>query len=202
MDFIPISQPSIGKKELEYVTDAVNSGWVSSLGKYLDLFEEKFAYYCDTKYAVATSNGTTALHLALVSLGVSPEDEVIIPDLTFVATASAVKYIGAKVVTVDVDENTLCISPEAIKQAITSKTKAIIPVHLYGHPANMDEINKIAKENNLFVIEDAAEAHGAEVNGRKVGSLSDATQPELTASVTYSNSFFPMLGCEIGIKSI
>ena len=174
MNFIPISQPSIGAKEIEYVTDAVRSGWVSSLGKYIDMFEEKFAQYCGTKYAVATSNGTTALHLTLVSLGITSEDEVIIPDLTFVATGSAVKYIGAKVVTVDIEEDTLCISPNAIKKAITSKTKAIIPVHLYGHPANMREINKIAKKYNLFVIEDAAEAHGAEVNGKKVGGLSDA----------------------------
>jgi perosamine synthetase len=172
--FIPISQPSISEKEIEYVTNAVKSGWVSSLGKYIDIFEEKFANYCNTKYALTTSNGTTALHLTLVSLGITSEDEVIIPDLTFVATASAVKYIGAKVVTVDIDENTLCISPKAIEKAITSKTKAIIPVHLYGHPANMEEINKIAKKYNLFVIEDAAEAHGAEVNGQKVGGLGDA----------------------------
>ena len=174
MNFLPISEPSIGEKEIEYVTDAVKSGWVSSLGKYLDMFEVNFADYCGTKYAVSTSNGTTALHLALVSLGIATNDEVIIPDLTFVATGNAVKYIGAKVVTVDIDEDSLCISPESIKKAITSKTKAIIPVHLYGHPANMEEINKIAKEHNLFVIEDAAEAHGAEVNGKKVGGLSDA----------------------------
>ena len=174
MNFIPISQPSIGEKEIEYVTDAVSSGWVSSLGKYIDMFEEKFAKFCDTKYAVATSNGTTALHLTLVSLGITKDDEVIIPDFTFVATASAVKYINAKVVTVDIEEDTLCISPEAIRNAITSKTKAIIPVHLYGHPANMEEINKIAKEYNLFVVEDAAEAHGAEVNGKKVGGLGNA----------------------------
>lgn len=174
MKFIPISQPSITEKEIEYVTDAIKSGWVSSLGKYIDMFEEKFAGYCGTKYAVATSNGTTALHLALVSLGITSEDEVIIPDFTFVATASAVKYIGAKVVTVDIDEDTLCIDPQTIEKAITAKTKAIIPVHLYGHPANMLEINKIAKKYNLVVLEDAAEAHGAEINGQKVGSLSDA----------------------------
>lgn len=173
MNFIPISQPSITQKEIDYVLDAVKSGWVSSLGKYIDIFEEKFALYCGTKYAIATSSGTTALHLALVSLGVSADDEVIVPDLTFVATGNAVKYTGAKNITVDIDENTLCISSEAIKKAITNKTKAIIPVHLYGHPANMEEINKIAKEHNLFVIEDAAEAHGAEVNGKKVGSLSN-----------------------------
>jgi len=174
MKFIPISQPSIGEKEIDYVTDAVKSGWVSSLGKYIDMFEEKFARFCDTKYAIATSNGTTALHLTLVSLGIMEDDEVIIPDFTFVATASAVKYINAKVVTVDIEEDTLCISPESIEKAITSKTKAIIPVHLYGHPANMDEINKIAEKYNLFVVEDVAEAHGAEVNGKKVGGLGDA----------------------------
>jgi len=172
--FIPISEPSITQKEIEYVTDAITSRWVSSLGKYIDEFEEKFASYCGCKYGVATSNGTTALHLALVSLGITSDDEVIIPDLTFVATASAVKYIGAKVITVDVDEKTFCISPEAIKKAITPNTKAIIPVHLYGHPANMLEINKIAKEHNLFVVEDAAEAHGAEINGKKVGGFSNA----------------------------
>jgi len=173
--FIPISRPSIGKKEIEYVNDAVTSGWVSSTGgKYIDIFEEKFAKYCNTKYAVATSSGTTALHLTLVCLGITSDDEVIVPDFTFVATANAVKYTGAKVVTVDIDEDTLCISPEAITKAITSKTKAIIPVHVYGHPANMVEINKIAKKYNLFVVEDAAEAHGAKVEGKKVGGLSDA----------------------------
>ncbi len=174
MDFIPISQPSIGEKEIAYVTDAIKSGWVSSLGKYIDMFEEKFADYCDTKYAVATSSGTAALHLTLVSLGVTADDEVIIPDFTFVATASAVKYIGAKVITVDIEEDTLCIDPQAIEKAITSKTKAIIPVHLYGHPANMEAINEIAKKHNLLVVEDAAEAHGAEINGKRVGSLGNA----------------------------
>ena len=106
MNLIPISQPSITKKEIDYVTDAVKSSWVSSLGKYIDMFEDQFASYCGTNYAVATSNGTTALHLALVSLGINRNDEVIIPDLTFVATGNAVKYIGAKVVTVDVEEDT------------------------------------------------------------------------------------------------
>ena len=173
MKFIPVSQPSIGELEIEYVTDAVKSGWVSSLGSYINLFEEKFANYCGTKYAVTTSSGTTALHLALVSLGITSEDEVIIPDLTFIATGNAVMYIGAKVVTVDVDEDTLCVSPQAIEKAITPKTKAIIVVHLYGHPANMDEINELARRHNIFVIEDAAEAHGSEVNGKKVGSLGD-----------------------------
>jgi len=174
MNYIPISQPSITQKEIDYVTDAVKSGWVSSLGEYVDRFEKMFCEYCDTKYSLTTSNGTVALHLALAALGINQEDEVIVPDFTFVATANAVKYLGAKVITVDIDEETYCISPKAIEKAITSKTKAIVPVHLYGHPANMDEINKIAKKNNVFVIEDAAEAHGAEINGKKVGGLGKA----------------------------
>ncbi len=174
MNFIPISQPSITQKEIDYVTDAVKSGWISSLGKYVEKFEKTFCEYCDTKYALTTANGTVALHLALAALGINQEDEVIVPDFTFVATANAVKYLGAKVITVDIDEETYCISPKAIEKAITSKTKAIVPVHLYGHPANMDEINKIAKNNNVFVIEDAAEAHGAEINGKKVGGLGEA----------------------------
>lgn len=171
MEFIPVSKPSITQKEIQYITDAVSSGWVSSLGKYVDMFEEKFASYCGTKYALTTSNGTTALHLVLAALGINPGDEVIIPDITFVATGNAVKYVGAKPVIVDIEEDTLCIDPESVKKAITPKTKAIIAVHLYGHPANMEEINKIAEEYDLIVIEDAAEAHGAEVNGKKVGSL-------------------------------
>ena len=174
MNYIPISQPSITQKEIDYVTDAVKSGWISSLGEYVENFEKKFCEYCDTKYSLTTANGTVALHLVLAALGINQEDEVIVPDFTFVATANAVKYLGAKVITVDIEEETYCISPKAIEKAITSKTKAIVPVHLYGHPANMDEINKIAKANNVFVIEDAAESHGAEINGKKVGGLGDA----------------------------
>jgi len=172
--FISISQPSITQKEIKYVTDAIKSGWVSSLGKYIDEFEEKFAKFCGTKYALTTSNGTTALHLTLVALGIKEDDEVIIPDFTFIATGSAVKYIGAKVISVDIEEDTLSIDPKAIERAITSKTKAIIPVHLYGYPADMIEINKIAKKHNLIVIEDAAEAHGATIGNQKVGSFGNA----------------------------
>lgn len=170
--FIPISKPSITQKEIDYVTDAVKSTWVSSLGPYISEFEEKFAKFCGTKYAVTVSNGTTALHLALISAGIKAGDEVIIPDLTFIATANAVRYIGAEPVCVDIDEDTLCISVAAFEKAITSKTKAIIPVHLYGHPADMKAINEVAARHNIIVIEDCAEAHGAEVDGKKVGSLS------------------------------
>ena len=170
---IPVSEPSITQKEVDYVTDAIRSGWVSSLGKYIDMFEEKFAEFCGTKYAVATSNGTTALHLALAVYGVKEGGEVVVPDLTFIATANAVKYTGATPVMVDIDEDTLCIDTKKIEEAITKNTKAMIPVHLYGHPANMIEINKIAEKYNLTVIEDAAEAHGAEINDQKVGSFGD-----------------------------
>lgn len=156
------------------MTDAVSSGWVSSIGRYIEQFESMFADYCGTRYAIATSNGTTALHLALVALGVTAEDEVIVPDLTFVATANAVKYIGARVVTVDVDAATLCMDAKAAKRAITDRTKAIIPVHLYGHPADMRELQEVADEHDLLVVEDAAEAHGARYRGRRVGSIGDA----------------------------
>jgi len=169
--FMPVSEPSITQKEIDYVTDAVSSGWVSSIGMYVEEFEKRFSLFCNTKYALTTSSGTTALHLALATLNVNEGDEVIIPDFTFVATANAVAYTGATVVPVDIEKDTLCIAPQRIKEAITDRTKAILPVHIYGHPANMTEICAIAKKYNLYIIEDAAEAHGAAVGGKKVGSL-------------------------------
>jgi len=169
--FIQVSEPSITEKEIEYVTNAVRSGWVSSLGYYITEFEKKFAEYVGVKYALTTSNGTTALHLALVSLGIKEGNEVIVPDLTFIASANAVKYTGATPVFVDIDPETWCIDHESVRRAITPRTKAIIPVHLYGYPADMDAINDLAKEYGLYVIEDAAEAHGAEYKDKKVGSL-------------------------------
>lgn len=171
--FFPVSQPSIGEKELAYVTDAVKSGWVSSIGRYIEIFETKFASFCGTKYALAVSNGTTALHLALVSAGIKSGDEVIIPDLTFIATANAVTYTGAKVVPVDIDSKTLCMDVRSVQQAITPDTRAIIPVHLYGHSAQMGALMAISKERGIVILEDAAEAHGAEFNGRRVGSFGD-----------------------------
>lgn len=173
--FIPISEPSITQKEIDYVTDAVKSTWVSSLGHYINRFEDEFADYCGVRYALTTSNGTTALHLVLVAMGIGEGDEVIVPDLTFIATANAVAYTGAKVVTVDIEESTLCIDPNAIEAAITEKTKAIIPVHLYGHPANMTKILELAQKHGIKVIEDAAEAHGAEIDGQRVGSFGHAS---------------------------
>lgn len=167
----PVSRPSIGEKEIAYVTDAIQSGWVSSLGPYIERFESRFAEFVGTRYALTASNGTAGLHLALLAAGIRAGDEVIVPDLTFIATANAVTYIGATPVLVDIDADTLCISPEAIERALTPRTRAVIPVHLYGHPADMDAINAIAEAHDLVVIEDAAEAHGAAYKGRRVGGL-------------------------------
>jgi perosamine synthetase len=171
-NFIPISKPSIGARERELVLEAVDSGWVSSIGKYIDEFETLFARYCGTEFAVSVSNGTTGLHLALAALNIGSGDEVIIPDLTFVATANAVAYTGATPILADIDPDTLCIDPASVEALISERTKAIIPVHLYGHPADMDALTTIANAHNITIIEDAAEAHGAEYKGRRVGGLS------------------------------
>ncbi len=170
---IPVAEPSLGDEELENVIEAVKSGWISSKGKFIPEFEENFAKYCNCKYGVATSNGTTALHLALTALGISKGDEVIVPDLTFIATANAVTYCNAKPIFVDSHPEYWGIDPEKIEEKITKNTKAIIPVHLYGHPCNMDPIMDIAEDYELYVIEDVAEAHGAEYKGKKVGSFGD-----------------------------
>ncbi len=173
LPFIPVAEPLLGQRELELVTDCVKTGWVSSLGKYIPQFEEQFAAFCDTKYGIATSNGTTALHLALVALGIGPGDEVLVPDMTFIATANAVVYTGATPVLVDAEAATWTMDPLDMERRITPRTKAVIPVHLYGHPCDMDAINALARRHNLLVIEDAAEAHGALYRGRRVGGLSD-----------------------------
>ena len=170
---IPVAEPCIGDEELKNVIEAVKSGWISSKGKFIEEFEREFAKYCGVKYGVATANGTVALHLALKALGIGKGDEVIVPALTFVATANAVTYCNAKPVFVDSHPEYWCINPEKIEEKITPRTKAIIPVHLYGHPCDMDQIMKIARNYNLYVIEDAAEAHGAEYKGKKVGSFGD-----------------------------
>jgi len=171
----PVAEPELGEEELKNVIEAVRSGWISGMGRFVKEFEEAFARYIGVKYGIATSSGTTALHLALVALGVGPGDEVIVPDLTFAATINAVIYTGAKPVIVDIHPDYWCIDPDKLEKAITPRTKAIIPVHLYGHPCDMDPIMEIASKYNLYVIEDAAEAHGAEYKGRKVGSFGHAS---------------------------
>lgn len=171
--FIPVCEPTLLGNELKYVTDAVQTGWISSAGKYVTEFEQRFATYCGCKYGVAVCNGTVALHLALVALGIGKGDEVIIPDFTMIATAFAVCYTGATPVFVDADPDTWNIDVTKIEEKITSRTKAIIPVHLFGLMCNMGAILEIAKKHNLKVLEDAAEAHGAEYKGHRAGSYSD-----------------------------
>jgi perosamine synthetase len=170
---LPVSEPILKGKELEYVSECINTGWVSSAGKFVNCFEEMFTDFCEVSNAISTSSGTTALHLALLSLDIGKGDEVIVPSLTFIATANAVKYTGATPIFVDITPETWTIDPSKMEAAITPNTKAIIPVHLYGHPADMDPILKIAKKYKLFVIEDAAEAHGAKYKDKIIGSLGD-----------------------------
>jgi perosamine synthetase len=169
----PVAIPNLNGNEFKYLTDAFLSTWISSSGKYIDKFEDKFSSYSDCSYGVAVSNGTVALHLAMVVLGIGEGDEVIVPDLTFAATINAVLHANATPVIVDVEENSWCINPEEIEKAITLKTKAIIPVHLYGQVCDMDSIMHIAKKYDLKIIEDCAEAHGATYKDKKVGSFGD-----------------------------
>ena len=170
---IPVASPLFSGNEKKYVDDCMESGWISSAGKYVELFETGFAEFCGVKHAVACCNGTVALHLALVALGVQPGDEVIVPTLTFVATPNAVTYCGAKPVFADSESETWNLDPKQVESKITSRTKGIIAVHLYGHPAKMRELKEIALRHNLFLLEDAAEAHGAVYDGGIVGSLGD-----------------------------
>ena len=169
----PVSTPILNGNEFKYLTDAFCSTWISSSGTYIDRFEDDFSKYSDCAYGIAVSNGTVALHLALVALEIGIGDEVIVPDLTFAATINAVLHANATPVIVDVEEDSWCISTKEIEKAITSKTKAIIPVHLYGQQCDMDAIKKIAKEYKLKVIEDCSQAHGAVYKNRKVGSFGD-----------------------------
>lgn len=169
--FLPVARPDLKGHELAYVTQAVTEGWVSSTGRFLDRFEKEFAEFCGVKHAVACCNGTVALHLLLLGMGIGPEDEVIVPSFTYIASANSVTYTGATAVFVDSEPVYWNVDAAKIEAAITPRTKAIMAVHLYGHPAAMDSIQQVADKHGIPVIEDAAEAHGAEVNGRRVGSL-------------------------------
>ena len=170
---LPVAAPNLKGNEFNYLVDAFLSTWISSSGEYINRFENDFSNYCGTKYGVAVSNGTVAIHLALETLGIGKGDEVIVPDFTFAATINAVLHTGATPVIVDIEKDSWCISPSEIRNAITPNTKAIIPVHIYGQPCDMDAIMDIAKEHSLFVVEDCAEAHGAKYKGKKVGGFGD-----------------------------
>lgn len=171
--YIPVAAPMLQGNEKAYVLDCLESTWISSTGKYIEQFEAAFAEFCGVQQALSCSNGTTALHLALMALGIGPGDEVMVPTLTFVATANAVTYCGARPVFVDAEPQTWNINPTLIEAKITPRTKGIIVVHLFGHPVDMDPIVSIAARHGLFVLEDAAQAHGAEYKGRRAGSLGD-----------------------------
>lgn len=168
---IPVAAPDLSGNEEKYVVEAIRSSWISSTGPFVQRFEEQFAALCDTRFSIAVANGTLALHLALMSVDLRPGDEVLVPSLTYIATANAVRYCGAEPVFVDVDPQTWCMDPKQMEAAITRRTKGVIPVHLYGHPADMDAINHIAATHGLWVVEDAAEAHAARYKGRAAGGL-------------------------------
>ena len=171
--FIPVAEPAFVGNEMKYVQDCIRSGWISSIGEYIKRFEESFAEYCGVRHAIACCNGTAALHLSMLALGIDSEDEVILPTLTYIATANAVTYCGGRPVLIDSEPATWTMDCSLIERKISKRTKAIIAVHLFGHPADMGALRKLADKYGLYLVEDAAEAHGAKYKDRLVGSLSD-----------------------------
>jgi len=172
-EFIPVCEPSLLGNEKKYVLDAVETGWISSSGKYIKSFEESFAAFCGARHGIGVCNGTVALHLALEAMGIGKGDEVIIPNFTMIASAFSVCYVGAMPVFVDAEPETWNIDTSKIEEKITKRTKAIMPVHIYGHPCDMDPITAVSKKHGLKILEDAAEAHGATYKGKKCGTLGD-----------------------------
>lgn len=170
---IPVAGPWITRKEIDYVTDAVSNSWYEKANVYQKRFEKAFAEYIGVKYAVSLPSCTSAIHLSLLALGVGPGDEVIVPDITWIATSAPITYVGATPVFADIERDTWCLSAASFKKCITSKTKAVIPVDLYGNMPDMDEICRIARENNIAIIEDAAQAMGSEYKNKKAGSFGD-----------------------------
>jgi perosamine synthetase len=173
-EMIPVFRPSYGPEEIEAVSQVLSSGWLG-LGLKTAKFEECFASYVGARYAVALNSGTAALHLALMQAGIGPGDEVIIPSLTFVSTAHVVMYVGATPVFADVRPDTLCVSPDDVARKITSKTRAIMPVHFGGHPCDMDELQQLVSGKNIVIIEDAAHACGSSYHGQRIGNISRFT---------------------------
>ena len=170
---IPVYQPSLNGNEKKYVNECLDSSWISSKGKFVSEFEKRFSEYAGVKHATTVCNGTVAIHLALLALGIGSSDEVIVPTLTYIASVNAIAYTGATPVFVDSLIDTWQLDPEDVRRKITVNTKAIMAVHLYGHPCEMDTILSIAKEHGLFVIEDCAEAFGTIYKGRHVGGFGD-----------------------------
>jgi perosamine synthetase len=171
LDFIPVAAPVLEGNEKRYVLDCLESTWISSTGKYIDGFERAFAQHCNADHAITCTNGTAALHLSLLGLGIGPGDEVIVPTFTYVAVANAVRYCGATPVFVDVDPDYWGMDPTHLQSRITERSKAIVAVHIFGHPCDMDPILYLSRRYGIPVLEDAAEAHGAKHKGRPVGTL-------------------------------
>jgi len=170
---IPVNEPRLGPRELEFVTECLQTGWISSEGRFIEAFERAWAEYCGMKYGVAVCNGTAALQLAVACLDLQPGEEVILPTFTIISCAQAIIYNGGTPVLVDCDPRTWCMDIGQVEAKITSRTRAIMPVHIYGHPVDMQPLWDIARRHNLIIIEDAAEAHGAEYKGMRCGSLGD-----------------------------
>lgn len=191
--FIPVSEPNLSGREKEYVLECLDSGWISSAGEFVRRFEDEFAQFCGCRHAAACSSGTAALHLAVRALGIGAGDEVIIPTFTMIATANAVAYTGAKPVLTDAEPKTFNLDIDAIERKITSRTKAIIVVHTYGHPVDMDGVNTIASKYGLYVVEDAAEAHGSTYKGQKVGTLAHCAAFSFYANKTFTTGEGGML---------
>lgn len=168
---IPVAVPALNGNEKKYVNECIDSSWISSAGKFVQQFEQDFAAFCGVRHAICCANGTVAIHLPLLAYDLGPEDEVIVPTLTYIATANAVRYCGATPVFADSERDTWNLDPVSVEKKITPRTRGIIVVHLYGHPVDMEPILKIADKHGLFVIEDAAEAHGALCHEKKVGSI-------------------------------
>jgi len=173
MNKIPVYQPNLSGNEKKYVNDCLDSNWISSKGKYVSLFERGFADYVGVNHATGVCNGTVALHLALVALGISAGDEIIVPTLTYIASVNAIAYTGAIPVFVDSLADTWQMNPQEVRESITPRTKAIMAVHLYGHPCEMSVLKEIADQHKLFLIEDCAEAIGSKYQGHHVGTFGD-----------------------------
>ena len=175
MERLLVSGPSITQKEIDYVTDAVTNAWYGNANIYHERFERAFAEYVGRRYAIALPSCTSAIHLALAALGVGPGDEVVLPEATWIASSAPVTYVGATPVFADIDERTWCLSPRSFEECLTPRTKAVIPVDLYGNMPDMDAILEIAQRHRIAVIEDAAEAIGSEYKGRRAGSFGNAS---------------------------
>lgn len=173
MERIPVAGPWITQREIDYVTDAVTNAWYGNHNMYHERFEKAFADYLGVRFAIALPSCTSAIHLSLAALGVGSGDEVIVPDITWIASAGPITYVGATPVFADIDHKTWCLSAESLEECITSKTKAVIPVDLYGNMPDMDGIRDVAKRRSIAIIEDAAEAIGSEYRGKKAGGFGD-----------------------------